>query len=207
MGCQEIRDQEPPRPSKRHQVVGTQMLPLQRSFASRFRQGQVLHSDVDADRTRRRGDRSEPPWPQPPEASHRIRLRTRQHLQGAMKISSNQSVFLHAVSTAILESRERSYRSVPDCRDTQVDFIRAKVMPVPELETATAVESPWLPVHQLRLSEHLRNTGGRSGVESSSQPFAPSIVSGVRRTCWHTQCSLSFVFDCRLPLTNRAAAW
>jgi hypothetical protein len=122
-------------------------------------------------------------------------------------LSTNQSVFLHAVSTAILESRERSYRSVPDCRDTQVDFIRAKVMPVPELETATAVESPWLPVHQLRLSEHLRNTGGRSGVESSSQPFAPSIVSGVRRTCWHTQCSLSFVFDCRLPLTNRAAAW
>jgi hypothetical protein len=33
------------------------------------------------------------------------------------------------------------------------------------------------------------------GVESSSQPFAPPIVSGVRRTCWHTQCSLSFVFD------------
>jgi hypothetical protein len=120
--------------------------------------------------------------------------------KGAMKISTNQSVFLNAVSTAILESRERSYRSVPDCRDTQVDFIRAKVMPVPELETATAVESPWLPVHQLRLSEHLRNTGGRSGVESSSQPFAPSIVSGVRRTCWHTQCSLSFVFDCRLPV-------
>src|SRR5215207_8650996 len=38
------------------------------------------------------------------------------------------------------------------------------------------------------------------GVESSSQPFAPPIVSGVRRTCWHTQCSLSFVFDCRPPV-------
>jgi hypothetical protein len=71
------------------------------------------------------------------------------------------------------------------------------------LETGTSVESPWPVVGAP--PEYRRRV--RAG-ESPSQPFAPPIASGVRRTCWHTQCSLSFVFDfADRSLTNRAAAW
>jgi hypothetical protein len=71
------------------------------------------------------------------------------------------------------------------------------------LETGTSVESPWPVVGAP--PEYRRRV---QAVESPSQPFAPPIASGVRRTCWHTQCSLSFVFDfADRSLTNRAAAW
>lgn len=51
-------------------------------------------------------------------------------------------------------------------------------------------------------SRNCRSTSGipeaRPGVESSSQPFAPPIVGGVRRiTCWHTPCCPVICF--RLP--------
>lgn len=93
----------------------------------------------------------------------------------------------------------RSAPSEPRRYSSRPDFKRAW--------KPKSIVRPWLSVQQLRLLEDLRNTGGAFGRESSSQPFAPPIVGGVRHNVLaHSVHPVIRFPTADLPLTNRAAA-